>query len=83
MGQSLNLIKDAVERTSTHSQDLLNEIPALKTSFADASTDLKRVVVEISATTTAIKNLSSTYREDLANDHTNASASASGKSNSF
>jgi hypothetical protein len=83
MSQSLNLIRDAVERTSTHSQDLLNEIPALKTSFADASTDLKRVATEVSATTTAIKNLSLTYREDLANDDTNASTSASGKSNSF
>jgi ABC-type transporter Mla subunit MlaD len=83
MSQSLNLIRDAVERTSTHSQNLLNEIPSLKTSFANASTDLKQVATEISATTTAIKNLSSTYREDLANDDTNASTSASGKPNSF
>jgi archaellum component FlaC len=61
----------------------LNEIPSLKTSFANASTDLKQVATEISATTTVIKNLSSTYREDLANDDTNASTSASGKPNSF
>jgi hypothetical protein len=83
MSQSLNLIRDAVERTSTHSQNLLNEIPSLKTSFDDASNDLKRVATELSATTTAINNLSTTYREDLANDDTSASTSASGKSNSF
>jgi ABC-type transporter Mla subunit MlaD len=68
ISQSLNLIKDAVEITSTNSQSILTELPLLKSSLSDASNEFKRYANEVSATTLAIKELNAPHREKSAND---------------
>lgn len=65
VNQNLNSIKEAVERTSVHSQNLVNEIPSLKNSVEDASNNLKTVASEASATTLAIKNLHVSYNGEV------------------
>lgn len=62
VGQILALIKDAVEKTSFHSENLLNELPSLKNSLLEAGLELKRVAAEAGATTMAIKDMSVKYQ---------------------
>ena len=85
ISQSLSLIKDAVEKTSVHSETLMKEIPSLKTSLTDAGTDLKRVATEVSATTAAIKDLNITYRDTPSSSESaaNPNTSEDNKFNSF
>ena len=82
INQSLNLIKDAVEKTSTHSETLMKEIPALRASLTDAGTDLKRVATEVGATTAAIKDLKITYRDTPVSSESTANPNVSEDSKS-
>jgi ABC-type transporter Mla subunit MlaD len=63
MCQSLNLIKDAVEKTSANSNSLLNELPPLKSSIAEASVDLRKFAGELNSATQMIKDLDAEQRE--------------------
>jgi ABC-type transporter Mla subunit MlaD len=63
MRDSLSLIKDAVQKTSSNSQILLSELPALTTYLNNASVEFKRYADEISEATTAIKGLEDKHLE--------------------
>lgn len=83
IGQSLTQIKEAVEKTSVHSESLLNEFPSLKISLSDAGVELKRVSTEVSAATIAIRDLSTKYQPSSTNLGSSESTNQDGKLSSF
>ena len=79
INQSLTQIKDAVEKTSVHSQSLLSELPLLKAVLSDAGTDLKRVATEVNANTTAIKDMGKKDQSPSPNAGANPDTNQDGK----
>jgi hypothetical protein len=75
IGQSLTQIKEAVEKTSIHSESLLNEFPSLKISLMDAGVELKQVATEVAATTIAIRDMSTKYESSSSKPEKSATTS--------